>query len=90
MSAGPDGRYVRCTASDWGDALLYWWAVMFPSYVCARTKEIGNATKEIGNAVLRLFGSTVDRIYFGSSGEELEAINAFGSVGVTAQEAVEE
>ena len=63
MSAGPDGRYVRCTASDWGDALLYWWAVMFPSDVCARTKEFVNATKEIGNAILLLFGS---------SGEELE------------------
>ena len=68
MSASPDGRYVRCTASDWGDALLYWWAVMFPSHVCARTKEVVNATKEIGNAILLLFGS----------------------VGVTAQEAVEE
>ncbi len=33
MSAGPDGRYVRCTARDWGAALLYWWGVKLPGYL---------------------------------------------------------
>lgn len=48
MSAGPDGRYVRCTIRDWGNALAYWWVVMLPVYCLAVLKFIGQVAGVAG------------------------------------------
>ena len=65
MSAGPDGRYVRCTARDWGGALLYWWGSMFPQYVGGFMKFVGmvfnSTSKIVGVPVAGAFGGVVPR-----------------------------
>ena len=71
MSAGPDGRYVRCTARDWGEALLYWWAVMFPVYVCGVVKFSGFVFRKIGK--ISVVAGRLERLPPGIELERLEA-----------------
>ncbi len=72
MSAGPDGRYVRCTARDWGGALLYWWGYMFPQFCLSLFKALGfvgkklgmvfsSTSKIVGGPVAGAFGGVVPR-----------------------------
>ena len=71
MSAGPDGRYVRCTASDWIDALFYWWAVMFPVYVVVVVKFSGFVLRKIGK--ISAAAGTLEQLPPGIELERLEA-----------------